>query len=218
MTRVSTFLAGLCLFGSFSVTRAATTAAVVNIPVVSERYAKTTDLESRFEALRRDVQKRRDEKHEHIIRARRALQEELKPGTPTYEERRKQVAMLEAELQWFMESEAQKIEGGLADSLREIFSDIQSIVRELAEERQIDIVLASDQIGDRVPAAPAQVRQHILMQKVVYWSPQVDLTEEVISRINARYHKAGGAGAPRTGGGSGGGARRSAGPVEPSQR
>lgn len=167
--------------------RGSTTAAVVNVGAVSEKYAKTADLEAQFDAVRRKLNQERDSMKEKIEKANRLLQEELKPGTDEFRARRKQIALMEAELQWFVESEGQKVEKGLADSLRGIFGDIQSAVREVAQEKGVDIVLASDQLPADTPDSPTQVRQHILLQKVLYWTPGLDLTQDVIARLNARY-------------------------------
>ena len=166
--------------------------AVVNVPVVSERYVKTSDLEVQFDDLRRRLNQERDAMRERIDRAQRALQEEIKPGTEEFDRRRREIAMLEAELQWFLESEGQKVEQGLSISLRSIFDDIQAVVREIALEKGIDVVVAGDRLPADTPASPAQVRQHILLQKVLYWSPGVDLTDDVVARLNARYKASGG--------------------------
>ncbi len=161
--------------------------AVVNVGAVSEKYAKTADLEAQFDAVRRKLSQERDAMKDKIEKANRSLQEELKPGTDEYRARRKQIAMMEAELQWFIESEGQRVERGLAESLRGIYGDIQTAVREVAQEKGIEVVLASDQMPAEAPESPTQVRQHIILQKVLYWSPGLDLTEEVIAKLNTRY-------------------------------
>ncbi|MCH8243163.1 MAG: OmpH family outer membrane protein [Planctomycetes bacterium] len=117
-----------------------TRVAVVDVPVVSERYLRTSDLEARFEQRRVKFNRERDALREKMERAGRSLQEEFKPGTGEYGERRKQLAMLEAELQWFMETEGEKIERHLASSLRSIYDDIQAIVGEVAKEQGIDVI------------------------------------------------------------------------------
>ena len=170
--------------------RGSTKVAVVNVGAVSEKYAKTADLEAQFDAVRRKLNQERDSMKEKIEKANRSLQEELKPGTDEFRARRKQVALMEAELQWFVESEGQKVEKGLADSLRSIFDDIHAAVREVAQEKGVEIVLASDQLPAETPDSPTQVRQHILLQKVLFWTPGVDLTEDVITKLNARYKAA----------------------------
>ncbi len=178
---------------------AQTKVAVINIPDVSDKYNKTADLEGRFERIRQEANKQRQAIRDRIERTKRSLQEEVKPGTEAFRSRLKELAMLEAELKWFTEVEGQRIEKGLADSLREIFDDIQAAVAAIATERGLDIVIASDQLPQEGGGDPGQIRQQILLQKVLYWNPKTDITAEVISRLNAGYK-----GPSPSGGGSGG--------------
>jgi len=168
---------------------AAPKVAVVNLPVASERYQKTADLEAHFESVRTKLNEQRANMKEQLDKMTRSLQEELKPGTEAYAKRQKEVAMADAELQYFVDSQSKAVEQGLSDSLRQIFDDIRQVVGEVAQERGIEVVLAADQLPPQGPAAPNQVRQQILLQKVVYWNPRVDITDEVVARLNARYQK-----------------------------
>ena len=185
MTLLHCCLVGLLALGQAQ--KEGTRVAVVNIPHVSEKYQKTTDLEAHFDGIRRKLSQDRDGMRERLERLKRSLQEELKPGTEEFLQRRREVAMLEAEIQWFIEVEGSKVDAGLGASLREIYGDIQRASREVAEARGIDVVLASDALPDATPDNSAQVRQQILLQKVIYWSPNVDISEEVIKRLNDRY-------------------------------
>ena len=161
--------------------------AVVNVPVVSERYLRTTDLEAQFEQRRAKFNEQRDALRQKIERTKRSLQEEFKPGTDEFRERMKQLAMQEAELHWFREMEGQKIEQGLAGSLRSIYNDIQAVVAEVARERGIDLVLAADQLPKEPPATTTQARQQVVLQNVLFWHPRVELTDEVVTRLNMKY-------------------------------
>jgi Skp family chaperone for outer membrane proteins len=194
-----------------------TRVAVVSVAVVSEKYARTSDLEARFEERRVRLRQERDTRQQKVELTARSLQEELKPGTEAYEERRKELAMLEADLQWFVESENRRLEQNVANSLRSIFADIQEAVRAVAEEKGIDIVLACDELTRQQPENSTQVRQEILLQKVVYWKPSVDLTTDVIRYLNAKYRGQGSA-APTDSGGptpSGGASTEPAEQAEP---
>ena len=166
--------------------------AVVNVAAVSEQYQKTSDLEAQFDALRDQLNKEHEALRDRAERTARSLQEEFKPGTDDYNARRKEVAMLQAELEYFVEFSGKQVESGLAKSLRTIFNDIQAIVQKLAEEKGVDAVLAVDALPDNVPSSPNTVRQQIMLQKVLYWNPRIDMTAEVISRLNAQYKAAGG--------------------------
>ena len=163
--------------------------AVLNIPEVSEKYQRTADLEAHFENLRAEFNKERDALRERINRIRRSLREEFKPGTEEFRLRTKQLALLEAELNWFVESQGRKIEEGLRSSLLNIFNDIQEVVREVADEKGFDVVVAGSRMPDDPPASPTHVRQQILLQKVLYWNPRVDISNEVIVRLNARHRQ-----------------------------
>ncbi len=165
----------------------ATKAAVVNLADVSDKYQRTKDLEAYFDAQRTQFQKQRDEQKQKIERMTKSIQEELKPGTPEFRERAKQIAMMDAELKWSVEAEGQRLEEGLKGSLRSIYDDIVVVVREIAEERKLDLVVASDKLPDTLPDSPNQLRQQILLQKVLFWNPRIDLTGEVVQRLNSRY-------------------------------
>lgn len=164
-----------------------TRVAVVSIAQVNERYARTADLEAKFEVKRLQFKDERDALRKRIERTTRSLQEELKPGSEAFEARRKELVMLEAEMQWFLDSTGREIDTGLATSLRSIYSDIRSMVGEVAAERGVDIVLTADELSPDAPDNPVRSRQEILLQKVIYWSPKIDLTDEVARRLNARY-------------------------------
>ena len=166
--------------------------AVVDIPLVSEGYHKTADLEAKFESVRQTLSQKRDALRDKVELDRRSLNEELKPGTDEFRARRKRLALLEAELQYFVESEGQRIEAQLAQSLGRIFADIQGMIRVVAQEKSIDIVLAADRMPDSAAESPMQIRQQILLQKVLYWSPQVDLTGDIVARLNSKYKADGG--------------------------
>jgi Skp family chaperone for outer membrane proteins len=164
-----------------------TRVAVVNIPEISEKYRRTADLEAHFEGLRKKFEQERDATRDRLDRMTKSLQEELKPDTEEFRERAKQVSLLDAELKWFIESEGRKIEDGLKTSMRSIYQDIQDTIAVVAEQNGIDIVLACDRLPEQPPDNPSQLRQQIMLQKVLYWRPEVDLTQEIVKRLNARY-------------------------------
>jgi Skp family chaperone for outer membrane proteins len=161
--------------------------AVVHVPVVSDKYVRTHDLEAQFDQKRIAFNQQRDEIKQKIERLNQSLQEELKPGSPEYQERARQVLLLETELKFFVESEGQKIEQGLAGSLRSIYNDIHAAIKAVADEKGIDIVLAADAVPPDPPTSTQQARQQIVLQKVLYWTTRADITEEVITRLNAEY-------------------------------
>lgn len=179
-------LAALCaVFGQTGTQT--TRVAVINVPKVSEQYARTADLEADFDERRRVFQERRTAARDKIDRHRRSLREDFKPGTPEFEQRRKELWLLEANAKYYEESESENLEKGLAQALHTIYTDIQRTVEVVAKDRGIDVVLACDEFGKDPAVSANAVRQQIMLQKVIYWNPQVDITAEVVTRLNIAY-------------------------------
>ncbi|HNQ24489.1 MAG TPA: OmpH family outer membrane protein [Phycisphaerae bacterium] len=170
-----------------TVPAAATKIAVVNVARVSDGYLRTKDLEAYFNQQRVQYNEQRTAMRDRLERGTASLREELKPGTPEYDQRRKELAQLEWELQYFQDAQGQKLEQGLASSLRLIYEDIQQVVAQVAQEKGYDLVLTYDQLPAEPPDTTSMARQQIVLQKVIYWSPGVDLTDEVIARLNAKH-------------------------------
>jgi Skp family chaperone for outer membrane proteins len=160
--------------------------AVVNVPLVSDGYERTGDLEQEFEVLRVRFNEERNRRAEEINKKRQQVTEQFKPGTEDFLKRQEEIMTLEARLKFFEQSEGAKLEMEIASSLRKLFEDIKRMVSIVATERGFDVVLAAEQLPPEVPDANV-LKNQILMQKVLYYSPRVDLTSEVASRLNSEY-------------------------------
>ncbi len=83
--------------------------------------------------------------------------------------------------------------------LQDLYRKITQAVQELAEIEGIDIVLINDAgqqvqtIADSQVARELQVRQQISSRRIIYASPGVDITEQLIVRMNNAYAAAQGA-------------------------
>lgn len=171
--------------------------AVVNIPAASERYQKTADIESRIEQRRKELRRERDERRDALERGARALQEDFRPGTDEYAKRERELAQTQWELQYFEESESKIIEREMAAAMLEIYNDIRAAVKVIAQQRGLDLVMAADPDPEQQAETTSQVRQQIVLQKVVYFSAELDITQEVVDRLNAQYKaQSGGGSAP----------------------
>lgn len=160
--------------------------AVVNVPAVSDAYLRTDDLEQDFEALRVRFNEERTRRAEEIRNKREQLDAQFKPGTEDYAKRQEEIMILETRLKSYEQSEGAKLEREIAASLRKLFDDIKRMVSVVASEKGYDVVLAAEQLPAEIPDANV-LKNQILMQKVLYFSPRVDLTAEVTSRLNSEY-------------------------------
>jgi Skp family chaperone for outer membrane proteins len=164
--------------------------AVVDVPAVSDAYAKREKLEGEFEAMRARYREQVDGEKAEIDRQRRVLEEQFKPGSDDYEARKEEIILREARLKVYMDREGVRLDRIVNTSLRSIYDDIRAMVAKVAEEEGVDIVLAKDEIPPPSGANSDVLRQQIMLQKVLYFRPTVDLTAKVSERLNAEYQKA----------------------------
>lgn len=160
--------------------------AVVDVPLVSDAYARTGDLEQEFEVLRLKFNEERKRRGEEILKKREQVAAQFKPGTEDFLKRQEEIMMLEARLKFFEQSEGVKLEIAITTSLRTLFEDIKRMISIVATEKGFDVVLAAEQLPAQIPDANA-LKNQILMQKVLYFNPRVDLTSEVSARLNSEY-------------------------------
>jgi len=160
--------------------------AVVNVPLVSDGYVRTGDLEQEFEVLRLKFNEERNRRVEEIRKKREQVAAQFKPGTKDFLKRQEEIMILEARLKFYEQSEGVKLEMAIASALRTLFEDIKRMVSIVATEKGFDVVLAAEQLPAQIPDANA-LKNQILMQKVLYFNPRVDLTSEVSARLNSEY-------------------------------
>ncbi len=160
--------------------------AVVNVPAVSDGYERTGDLEQEFEVLRVRFNEERNRRAEEIRKKREQVVAQFKPGSEDFFKRQEEIMVLEARLKSFEQSEGLKLQVQIATSLRTLFEDIKRMVSIVATERGFDVVLAAEQLPAEIPDANA-LKKQILMQKVLYFNPRVDLTSEVAARLSSEY-------------------------------
>jgi Skp family chaperone for outer membrane proteins len=160
---------------------------VIDLLEASEKYVKTADLEDEFDALRQQFKADRQRRQEEIERMVRALEEQFKPGTPDYETREKELLVKKAEFDLYSEREETALQKRFAQSLKTIFDDIRRMAGVVAEERGLDLVLVADQRPTEEIVNPSAMRQYIAMQRVIYHHPRLEITDEVIDRLNMGY-------------------------------
>jgi Skp family chaperone for outer membrane proteins len=160
---------------------------VIDLLKASEKYVKTADLEDEFDALRQQFKEERQRRQEEIERMVRALEEQFKPDTPDYETREKELLVKKAEFDLYSEREETALQSRFSRSLKAIFDDIRRMAGVVAEERGLDLVLVADQRPTEEIVNPTAMRQYIAMQRVIYHHPRLDITDEVINRLNVGY-------------------------------
>jgi Skp family chaperone for outer membrane proteins len=109
-----------------------------------------------------------------------------------------QKALQAIEFQWWLEFAKQQIDVERALRFKSIYSEIRKEIRLFAGVQGYDLVLVDDSDGEPdwddslKIAREVQVRQDILKRRVLYAAETVDITEQIIIRMNNAFNAKGG--------------------------
>jgi len=164
--------------------------AVMDVARIFEDYEMTRDLEALFEDRQRAVSKEAESRRKSIEQMRRALAA-FDPTSEDFARREKDLIRAETEYQIWSGYEERRLKTEHKNWLMRIYRRTQKVVGEVARERSVDLVLTYDRLVNDAPDSGA-LRQQILLQKVIYHSDRVDITNEVLKRLNKQYENQGG--------------------------
>lgn len=167
----------------------ATKIAVVNPNKVFTSMKEREDVLRRIEGDVRALVEGAKEKEKSAASLKAEL-ENLKPDSPQYVEKRQQLtrASVSAKMEnQFAKMQADSIE---TSSMLALYEKIADAAEQVAKEKGIDLVLL--QVNPELPAGGEglninQLRELLIRRSVLYAAPNVDISEDVIARLNANY-------------------------------
>lgn len=164
-----------------------TRTAVLDIAALFEKYERTAYLEEEFLAKRKFLTEEAERRRQQVETLRKAI-EAYKPGTAEFKQ--KQLELREAELRYKVwgETEDENLKDAHKQSLLEIYDDIRRTVAMLAQEKGIDVVLTYDRLTESAQDSES-LRRQILLQKVLYYNPSIDITETTLAALNEQFRK-----------------------------
>jgi Skp family chaperone for outer membrane proteins len=165
--------------------------AVVDLASIFEKYAMTKDLEAAFDARRRAAAEEAANKKTAIDKKREALLAR-KPESKEFAELEQEVTHLEVEYEVWASVQEKSLKADHKRWLMRIYNNVREAVAEVAAPAHVDLVLTYDKLTEEAPDSIA-LRQQILLQKIIYFDDRIDLTQAVLTRLNEKYEKAGGA-------------------------
>lgn len=173
--------------------RAEIRVAVVNTGKAFNEMQETKDLKQKLDAERIDFEHKRDQQQKKLtdLRSQRDL---LKPESPQYADLDRQYAQaaIQADV-WSRVTQAQ-VQRMQKQEMRDLFNKIVAASEEVAKQKHFDIVIADQRrdLPDNLDhLSMEQVQAAINIRNVLYASPKVDITEDVVALLDEKY-KAGG--------------------------
>lgn len=114
----------------------------------------------------------------------------LRVGTPAYEAKQEQLQKAVLELQVWIRFEQQKAGRELGLQTERLYKKILTACERVGVDNGYDLVLFRESDVDASFENPQQLQALIQLRKVLYASDQIDLTDQVIQRMNNEYENA----------------------------
>lgn len=150
----------------------------------SDRFEKMQEQQqARGQALQQELQRRQGE-----VQSGQNQLDALGPDTPAWEAKRREVLEMAAGVQAW-DQISKQIEGGeQAREFLSLYERANAAVEAVAQERGIDLVLATSELPNMAQLARAdrnQITAILQNRKVLYSSDRADLTQAALIRLNA---------------------------------
>jgi Skp family chaperone for outer membrane proteins len=166
---------------------APTVVASLNLETVfqglEERAAADAKLTALAEGYDAEGQKRRDE-----IELLRQDLDLYAPGSPQFHEASQDVGRKGFELQAYLDFAVRKLDAEKSRSLRDIYASLKEAVESVANDNGYDVVFVDDSVVDLpANASETETMRQISARRMLYTSDVIDITQEVIARMNADF-------------------------------
>lgn len=175
--------------------------AVANPAKILSALQETADLKKNEQGEISKLQEQEQAKGKAIQDLKGQRDKFTKKGTPDWDKQTGDLVQKSVEARVWAESEQARLTRRNKEQTKALFEKIQAAIAQIAQERKIDLVLTDfgrdlpDDVDDVTPDA---LRQLISQKTVLFANKGVDLSDDVIARLNAAYKS--GAGAPSGGG------------------
>ena len=170
----------------------ATRIAVVNMVDLFDRLDAKKDADNAMQKLSDDLQKELDSRKEKVKNLSDQLQG-YKEGSDIYNQTQNQAMMqamdLQAFQQYYMPNKL-NLEKRLRTAA--LYSQINQAIADYARTHGIALVLVADPADLSTARTSDELLSKITIRKVIYADPSLDITQQIVEKMNADYKLGGG--------------------------
>ncbi len=161
--------------------------AAIDIPrligALDERAPREQQLQSFINDLNDQLTARGDE-----FETATADMQLLVAGTPERRRKAEEVARMRVDLEVQGRWSEQLIDRRRAEVFADLFEKVRDSATKIAQQRGYDLVISSDFEGDIPRDQEAQIRSVMSARRVLYVSPDLDITDDVVRLMNNEWH------------------------------
>ena len=161
--------------------------ATVNIELLFEKLEERAAADTRLTEMAKGLDDEAAEKRKTIEEFREEM-DMFPPGSEAHREAQAQWTLKSYELQAFLDFAVRKIDVEKSKTLRSIYDKMNTTMAAMALENGYDIVFVDDSIVELPQAATeSEMMRQISARRMLYSSPQIDITNDVIVRMNNEF-------------------------------
>lgn len=128
-----------------------------------------------------------------VIEDKREQLSAFQPGTPDHETRRKDLMRLNIDANVWLKFTEEEVENQKFEWTRVIYEKAVKAAAELAQQRgHLMVIQKVDFKPDEIEASVQALRRMIQERTVVYGASEIDITDDVIRKLDAEYEAGGG--------------------------
>lgn len=165
-----------------------TKVAIANPAKIFQQLQETNDLKAKMENTRKTLEQQEFERRQKI-KDLEAQRNQLKPDAPAYQERQHELLQATMEFQVWGQMMQADVQREQKQQMKSLFDKITTAVTEVATQKGIDLVIAEQRPDlDNIDQLNVeQVRALINTRNVLFSAPQIDISNDVIAAMDAKY-------------------------------
>ncbi len=156
---------------------------------------ETNDLKQKLDADQKDLNAQQKAKEDEVTGLNAALKQ-LQPGSPQYNDKRKELIQKAVELDTWKKVTQAQVQDQQKFQMKALFDKIADAVKAVATQQKLDLVITETNVDfpqDMDQINLDQLRALINQRNVMYSSGKLDISAQVTAKLDADYksHSAG---------------------------
>lgn len=169
--------------------------AVVDLVRVFNEFKQTKALNNKMLEYRKRLSEEKDQKQQKVNELREKL-EAFAPDSADYYKRREELTRQRIDLEVWQGVKLDELGEHHLRWIKRTYQMVTDEVAAVAKGHGVDVVLTREELDTPNTTDTSKIMQatlqQILNRKVVYSNPTLDVTEEVLKRLDSQFEKSGG--------------------------
>lgn len=160
-----------------------TAVAVADLQRVFENLNEKVQLEADIQSQAEQIKQEQDKRQRELQLLKGDL-DLLAPDTPAYQQKQSQLEQEAIQLQAWMAFQQKKLQRERVAQIENLYQKVLDTLSAISKQNGYDVVLFKEQDVDFKNAKPEQLSGAIQVRKVLYAADDLDITDQVITRMN----------------------------------